>query len=508
MTRDEIRKLAGDLVQGTLSDDDHRRLEEAIAADPEARRAYLEVVDLHLALREIHLGKEAAAPLHAMKRDLDRITPSRRPVALFYGLAAAVLLSAVLFFVRFRDPSPHATVVQSAGARFYAGVTLRVGDVVPPDREVALVEGLLEVRFSSGAEAILQGPAVFVVSGPEHLKVNYGSCSVHASEGFVVETPVTRVTDRGTRFSVSVDESGAADVQVTEGEAEVGSRRLTEGDARRYGPGTEEAVPFDRSRYPGGLPDRVVRYTATTRAGKGGAEDLTGVTLRRGGEEVTYPVEDLIGIRVIHFKGIRGPGNYVSTVTGREPERPRHALLDGDRNLNTGVINPGGSPTPLTTDPVMNDPEDPRRPNTPGLAFRFLRPVRNGPGPDVVMFEFQPVIQPEYGDPFHVSPLRFEPGLKSHTIRRWDLGTFSPEALTIAGFRLDAFGGPVSTTTQLEEHPIRGGVDYPVTSKALAVGIDLSDLGYPEGAEVDGLFLQDMLDQGHRIDPVYIGGLP
>lgn len=44
--------------------------------------------------------------------------------------------------------------------------------------------------------------------------------------------------------------------------------------------------------------------------------------------------------------------------------------------------------------------------------------------------------------------------------------------------------------------------------RALAVGIDLSDLGYPDGAAVDGLFFQDALDDQHVVDPVFIAGLP
>jgi hypothetical protein len=155
----------------------------------------------------------------------------------------------------------------------------------------------------------------------------------------------------------------------------------------------------------------------------------------------------------------------------------------------------------------MNDPEDPRRPNTPGMAVRFRRPVVNDAGPDIVLFDFQPVIQPENGDPFHVSPLHFAPGLRSHTIARFDLSTYSPEAQIIAGFRLNSFEKPVSSLSQLRTTPFRG-TNFTVTSKLLAVGIDLSDLGYPPGATVDGIFIQDALDDGNQVDPVFLAGLP
>jgi hypothetical protein len=259
------------------------------------------------------------------------------------------------------------------------------------------------------------------------------------------------------------------------------------------------------------MPDRVVRYTTTPRPGSTGADLLTGVTVRRGGREITYGLRELIGVEVIHFKNLLKNGKFIATVTdGPDPALTggsRTALLEEDANINTGVINPGGSVTPLTSDPVMNDPEDPKRPNTPGMAVRFRRPVVNDAGPDIVLFDFQPVIQPEYGDPFHVSPLHFTPGRRSHTVTRFDLGTFSPEAQIIAGFRLNGFERPVRCLSELRTVPFRG-TNFTVTSKLLAVGIDLSDLGYPAGATVDAIFIQDVLDDGNQVDPVFLAGLP
>ena len=40
------------------------------------------------------------------------------------------------------------------------------------------------------------------------------------------------------------------------------------------------------------------------------------------------------------------------------------------------------------------------------------------------------------------------------------------------------------------------------------VGIDLSDLGYPENATFEGLFFQDAADDGNDFYPVFIAGLP
>lgn len=511
---DDLFRLLGDLQNGTISAEDHARLEKLLAEYPEARKAYFAYTDLHLGLFQIHAVEAEARPLEQLRKDLERLKPRRR--RLWIPLAAAAALLAIgLFSLPPSAPRPVATLVQSAGARFYG---TDAPSALVAGREYALTAGRAEIAFASGVRAILQAPVAFRPLAADRLSVGFGKCSVQVppgAEGFVLETPLARIVDRGTRFAVDVDESGETDVQVLEGKAEVAAGAATPalleaGKGKRIATHESRDASFDAARFPLEMPDGVVRYTATSRA-TGGVEDLVSVDVRRGGRVVRYSVEQLIGIDVVHFKSNPKRGNFFSTVTdGADPApaRPRTSLLDRDRNLNTGVINPGGGSRPISTDPVMNEPEDPSRPNTVGLGIRFHRPVVNGPGPDVVMFEFQPVVQPEHGDPFHVGPLRFAPGLRSHTVARWDMGTYSPEAQVCAGFRLVGYAGPVASIRGFLENPLSGGVNFTVTSKILAVGIDFSDLGYRPGAEVEGLFIQDGEDGGHQVDPTFIGGLP
>jgi len=518
----ELLDLAAAVCNGTITAGQHERLQQLLAADPEARQLYFDYLDLHLALGQSHRAAQERRPL----LDLQKLSrPVRRGTRGMLAAAAGILFCALIYYfaTRSTQPVPIATLVQSASARFYgAGEHLRVGSALATRLEYALKSGRVEVLFRNGVTAIVEGPAVFEIRDEMRLHVTYGKCSVNVvrgAEGFAVETPLTKIVDRGTRFAVDVDEAGETEVQVVQGKAEVQAPTgvptlLTEGAGRRY---TEEDratgkdVPYDQRRFPMDMPDRVVRYSTMPRPGSSGAENLTGLTVRRGGREITYPVADLIGVQLIHFKNMLKNGKFIATVTdGPDPALDggsRTALLEEDTNINTGVINPGGSKTPLTSDPVMNDPEDPKKPNTPGMGIRFKRPVVNDAGPDIVLFDFQPVIQPEYGDPFHVSPLHFDAGLHSHSVTRFDLGTFSPEAQIIAGFRLNAFEKPVRCLSELRTMPFRG-TNFTVTSKLLAVGIDLSDLGYPPGAAVEGIFIQDALDDGNQVDPVFIGGLP
>ncbi len=400
-------------------------------------------------------------------------------------------------------------------AKFFGELSPPVDTLLIPDREYVLTSGLIEVAFPTGASAILEGPAVFRVTSDESMALDIGRCSVHApdgAEGFRIDTPSKRIVDRGTRFSVSVGDTSETEVQVIEGAADVYDRsaectatgtsevRLKIGEARRFtatGCLASDPLAFDSSVYRHGLPDRVVSYQAT-QAADGGAEHLTEVTLQRGGRLVSVPVEDLIPAQIHYFKATV-PRAYVC---GGATRPQSLAGLVSDSSLITGVINPDGSRTALTTTPVLDGPAA-----TPGFAIQFARPVTNGPGADVVFFDLQTFGNPADGDAFHVSPLTFRDGLTSHTIRRYDLTMESPEVQELTKFHVHFYAQTASSIKMLQDAESVSR-QQAIRFRALAVGIDLSDLGYSEGETVAGLFFQDASDDNDMVDPVFIGGLP
>lgn len=433
----------------------------------------------------------------------------------------------------------NAKFLSLARAEFFGELAPPTGAALATGRDYTLVSGLTKIGFPSGATVIVEGPAVFRVLSDTTLGLDLGECSVHAppgAEGFRIETPFTRVVDRGTRFSVSVDElseteihvvEGAADIYEQSGAAEsaqnaVGSNvaasntgaeigaglRLTERQAKRF---TQEegfavkSTAFDRSRYRFRLPDRVVAYDVKTDEA-GDATHLRGVTVQRGGREAHYSTDELIPATLAWFQSNATADRHGHVVVADEMTSPRAAALTR-WTLNEGIINPGGSRLPLSTDPVMNRPEVPGQPNTPGFAVTFASPVVNGPGPDVLLMELQTISNPPQGDAFHVSPLSFAGGRKSHTVTNYDLALTSPEAHKLARFQLFRFDVPVHSLEELEREDALGtpsGLNF----RALAVGIDLSDLGFAEGETVTGLFFQDAEDDLHVVDPVILCGLP
>lgn len=442
-----------------------------------------------------------------------RYSESGRLLLHYGGWAMAALLMLLLVFWHPLSPSdsPTESRVQFASlakASFFGELTPPVKSKTELNRNYSLVSGSVELTFPSGAQTIIEGPAIFRVASNDRLELDVGQCSVYApkgAEGFRVDTPTSRVVDRGTRFFVSVSELTDTEVQVIEGAADVYPtgdddelEALKKGEALRIGNSGPVPANFSDELYAKGVPDRIVSYEAELDE-NGRAERLSGLTVQRDGREIHYSANDLIPIELTSFNAANDPGPYSHIISGGSVPARRASLLE-DLALNTGIINPGGSLTPLS------GPFDPEA--TPGFRIRFARPVTNGPGPDIVLFELQNPSYPPEGDAFHVSPLSWGDGQRSFTVDRYDLMLTSAEALPVSSFHHFVTKG--TQITSLEElENAEGASSKPILSfNALAAGIDLSDLGFQEGAQVDELFFQDAMGDLHLFDPVLIMGLP
>jgi len=491
------------------------------------------------------------------RRVMDRLTAGARPAGLsprrrasWRGVTAAllagggVLAALALMFMATKAPQPTATepvrFASLARARFLGRETpARESEAVRGETYV-LSAGAVELAFPIGASAIVEGPAVFRVCGSDCLAVDAGRCSVHApqgAEGFRVDTPATRVIDRGTRFVVSVSDTADTEVRVIEGAADLFSRQspasgplaLTAGGAARVDPAVDAGriavVPAAQVSvaYQRQLPDRIVSYAASRRHPTAvddpslgddadGIDTLEGVTVQRGGLAVSYRADQLIGVNVVHFCAGRNPHNLVAPAADSWSEGrmasadARRSLLESDRLLNSGIINPGGSQSPPSSELRLATTADAEL--TPGIAVRFTQPVVNDPGPDVIFFDLQILTDPPQGDAFHVGPIESATGLHWLTVTAYDIDSTSPESRLLARNRLFRLSSKATTLAELLTTPTVHAQVLPIRMKANAVGIDLSALGYADGAACDGLFFQDADDDTAIIDPTFIAGLP
>lgn len=549
---ESLYDLFGALCNETITPEQHQALEKILKEDADARQQYFNYMELHLDLERQHDEQPEAEMDFLFSMPASQITNLKptsnnafRSSQALWGLVSIICVTLVVGLLILKEkPQPQvsltdipnttsqagvAEVTQTAALRFAEGAPfLKVGSPIETGQEYAISEGQVQFKFTNGAEVILTGPAVFEAAGAEHLAVRYGSCSVYApegAEGFTVETPLSNVVDFGTRFSVNVTETGNTDVQVIEGETDVRpigtdvkskvkTKRLTKGMAQRLTTNNGvvvDEIPFDGNQYISHLPDRVISYT-TTLGPSQRAEDLTSVRVQRGGKACRYAVEDLVGVELVHYKGTSfvARNDGIDPATDGNSETLRRHLIDQDRSLLTGIVNPSGATTPLSTPPVMNETENPNQPNTPGMAIRFREPIVNDHGPDIVLFDLQVIVHPTGGDTFFVTPLPFTEKQNTYRIDEFDIDLASPEAKLLEKFWLhNLIENPKSgSLNELETAKSNGGKWHVVSAKALALGIDLSDLGVAEGETVEGLFIQDLLGDKNSVDPVFIGGLP
>lgn len=267
----KLRRLTDEWNDGTISAEEVLQLERRLLDDPAARRYFFAMAEL-----------EAALPLAAEKLPArDRVTagmpfPWWRMAAVFViGMFAGALV--------WKAETP-GQVVESRPAPVEAKVTGMLGIswndatdllALPPGKETRIQSGLVEVTFSSGTRAVLEGPASFQISDGNSMRLTHGKIVAEVpkgAEGFTVSYADGQIVDIGTEFGLEIPQGGGtANFGVFRGEIEY----RPEGDARRMvrllenhavitEGGTITSVPFDSSKFTRRMPSREFVWKITS----------------------------------------------------------------------------------------------------------------------------------------------------------------------------------------------------------------------------------------------------
>jgi len=248
-TKTELHDWCEAAIEGRLSEEQARRLEQLVLNDASARRYYLEALHQNACLRWSVAEPSLLAPESAFLEGASAIAdsplnPSRaRRVHLDWrwGVAAALLLIALGIAGRFRSAPGTATVATLSGSNACQwgsgslptedGARLSAG-------RLRLNEGVARITFDDGAKVTLEAPADLEV-------VSASRCVLHAGRlvakvpatavGFLVDTPSALIKDLGTEFGVNVREEHSADVQVFVGRVDVKHRASGRVEAMRPG---------------------------------------------------------------------------------------------------------------------------------------------------------------------------------------------------------------------------------------------------------------------------------
>jgi hypothetical protein len=279
-TTDELRELLAALREDVITDVQAERLTALLRDDAEARRTYIRYMAIAAYFRGSSAdrpGKKAAdeerpvvaAVLPTSIGDLGRLPPALAPwsgFALSYAAAAVIVGIGLLvgwacqvsapqierreFADKNLRPTPPPLPIETQKlfvGRITGMVECRWADPhdapigfdrIPKGRKYALVAGLMEITYDTGAKVILEGPCEYAVESKigGHLTLGRATARVDKkangggkkeqreggpSEHFFVRTPTATVTDLGTEFGVEVDKSGASRAHVFQGKVEL-----------------------------------------------------------------------------------------------------------------------------------------------------------------------------------------------------------------------------------------------------------------------------------------------
>lgn len=267
----KLCELIQSLYDERITSDDLARLEDWVCRDKEACRVYAQYMNLCASIqwdKTQDLAPPVAptppgAPAPSEEIDLCKIlleendgglppAPEARPPVLgFLGdvfraggdflsrsfvltLLLTVGLPAVLLAIlliqigtqpQLKPPAAVATITQMHRCIWEDGGAPASGFGLPPGERIQLREGLVELAFTGGAKAILQGPATFEATSGARGFLSAGALVANVpkgSEGFTVQTPAIVVVDLGTEFGVRADrQRKAADIEVFQGKVEL-----------------------------------------------------------------------------------------------------------------------------------------------------------------------------------------------------------------------------------------------------------------------------------------------
>src|SRR5262245_10090095 len=279
--RSELIRLLSSLCDEQLGEAEHARLEELLA-DADARRFYLQYVDMHSRLlTHPSIGRASSLPgvdalagaigeaaaegsVQPMKREPRRATKHLRRLASYACVAAATLLATILVQYalsrpqRPKDspllPSPLAyvaTLSQAVNAEWGpATEAYRTGTRVLAG-ELELKSGLVRLAYDGGIELIVEGPARLRLESESAATLLSGKIVFRADDAsrpFTLGTPSSILIDLGTEYAVEVA-ADREEVHVFSGEVQrlakaapqtAKSELLAAGKARRYAEGAQD----------------------------------------------------------------------------------------------------------------------------------------------------------------------------------------------------------------------------------------------------------------------------
>lgn len=309
--------LCNAVLEGHATEAEVAEFQETLRDDPESRHAYREQMKIHAYLTWQH-GRAAVDESLVISAKPDAPVAPRSWNVPFLSMALSLLLLAAGLTGWWLSSSSGVplVVISATDSELAKGTRIH-------RNLIEFNEGSLRFRLDSGAEVEAIGPVKFELVSDMFLRVTHGSITVDVGDdaiGFQVETAEAQIVDLGTRFGVSVRDSGETDVVVFEGAVDVHSppkkskpsspiANLKEGEAIRVDKGsgsqrlTSVVVRGDRNEVLAGNKDPVPVIVDITDNGKHKRKNRC-YSVRVGG--LVPPTKSYVGLGLPKWRPLEG----------------------------------------------------------------------------------------------------------------------------------------------------------------------------------------------------------
>jgi len=240
----ELNRLCSAAAEGCLDSAGAARLNALVRNDDQARRFYVDYLEVHALLQWRHGGVE---PLELPLAGVAVKEPPRRRARYAWAGVAAVACAAVVAFVLFAvsgyapwrpgeaPARPLAIVLDEEDVRWQADAVLDGEQQLRPGRQ-RIEAGVARIELANGVLLAAAGPCDFEITAADRLHLHRGKVHVYsplATRGFTVTTPRgVQIVDLGTRFGVWCDDDDNVHVHLFEGRLEInGQEELEAGGA-------------------------------------------------------------------------------------------------------------------------------------------------------------------------------------------------------------------------------------------------------------------------------------
>lgn len=249
-----VHEWVNKALEGSITEEEGRRLQEVLGADVQAVRYYQECIDINVGLLKIQpilddslamslcLEEMAEYEKKAQVVEVEDVCqePERLPIkmtpvpvqtrqtskmSLYVAIVSTAAMVLMMLYVHF-NPRPVqqqvAVLLDSMDAEWFTPEYAHdKGDrLMTGQGPAVLTRGMIKLLYDDGVEVVIEAPAEYDLLTSTEIALHHGRLFATVSEagkGFTVRTENTRIIDLGTEFGVDAAAGGATELHVFKG---------------------------------------------------------------------------------------------------------------------------------------------------------------------------------------------------------------------------------------------------------------------------------------------------